>query len=194
MSNNMEIEAKMLLSEKEYLALASNILKYNPRVMQQTNYYLDTDDAKLESYGLGLRIREKNGNFEITLKAPLSEGLLEKNCPLTKDEFKSILHGENVKNSTFEFLQILGFDIDKIHVICSLSTYRIECDYDGGLLCIDKSTYGNVTDYELEMEHDSMVDAEEKLKQFCAEANVPTHELNKVTKHRRAMNEYNKKK
>ena len=79
-------------------------------------------------------------------------------------------------------------------MICSLSTYRIECDYDGGLLCIDKSTYGSVTDYELEMEHDSMVDAEEKLKQFCAEANVPTHELNKVTKHRRAMNEYNKKK
>ena len=39
-----------------------------------------------------------------------------------------------------------------------------------------------------------MVDAEEKLKQFCAEANVKTHELNKVTKHRRAMNEYNKKK
>ncbi len=194
MSNNMEIEAKMLLSEENYTTLAGTIIKYKPRVMEQTNYYLETPDLKLQSYGLGLRIREKNNHYELTLKAPLSEGLLEKNCELSKEEFKEILNGHNMKNDTFDFLTILGFNIDEIHVICSLNTYRIECDYRGGILCVDKNNYGNKVDFELEMEADSMDNAIERLKEFCKEGNVEFTEINKITKHRRALLEYENEK
>lgn len=193
MSNSMEIEAKMLLSEKDYTMLALSIIKYKPRIMEQTNYYLETKDLKLQSYGLGLRIREKNNKYELTLKAPLSEGLLEKNCEISKEEFTEILKGKNQKNDTFDFLTILGFDINDIHVICSLTTYRIECDYDGGVLCVDKNTYGDVVDYELEMEHDSMEHAIQKLKQFCEESHVPFTELNPINKQRRAFINYKNK-
>lgn len=188
MSNDMEIEAKMLLSEEEYNKLVLHILKKHPRVMDQTNYYLDTHDYKLRKYGLGLRIREKNNSYELTLKAPLSEGLLEKTSPLTVKQFNNILNGKIETNDTIEFLKILGFEISDIAVICSLNTYRIELDYEDGVLCLDKNKYADQLDYEIEMESDSMQNAINKMKQFLEEAHVTFHELNNVSKHHRAMN------
>ena len=189
MSNDMEIEAKMLLSEDEYNKIAIHLIKMHPRVMDQTNYYLDTKDFKLSKYGLALRIRELDHSYELTLKAPLSEGLLEKSTPLTPKQFKDISNDINEPNPTFEFLKMLGFDTDQIHIICSLNTYRIEIDYEDGLLCIDKNKYGDKIDYEIEMESDSMQHAISIMKQFLEEAKVEFHELNHVSKHRRAMNE-----
>lgn len=188
MSNNMEIEAKMLLSEEEYNKLVLHILKKHPHVMDQTNYYLDTSDFILRQYGLGLRIREKNNSYELTLKAPLSEGLLEKTSPLTVKQFNNILNGIIESNDTIEFLKMLGFQISDISVICSLNTYRIELNYDGGILCLDKSKYADKIDYEIEMESDSMQNAINKMKQFLDEAQVGFRGLNYVSKHHRAMN------
>lgn len=193
MSNTVEIEAKMLINEKEYEKVVKSLCKNGTKEIVQTNYYLDTEDLNLEHYGLGLRIREKDNLYEFTLKAPLSEGLLEKTIILSDDEFFEILNGQNRMNSVFDFLLMLGFDINNIHVLSKLTTHRYECEYKNGILCVDKNFYDNKVDYELEFEHNSMNHALEGLKQFCEECGI-NHPFNKISKHQRAMQEYKNKK
>ena len=83
MSNAIEIEAKVLLKDEDYAKLAE-AFKEEVRY-SQTNYYIDNDKRLLAKEGIALRIREKDGHFELTLKTPLSQGLLEKNENITED-------------------------------------------------------------------------------------------------------------
>ena len=77
MATNIEIEAKVLITKEEYLRVIKFYKKENGTRIDQTNYYIDTDDLFLKKFGIGLRIREK-GYFTLNLKAPMAEGLLEK--------------------------------------------------------------------------------------------------------------------
>ena len=85
MATNIEIEAKVLISEKEY----NNVLNhFKDRVIKeydQINHYIDSDDLALKKLGIGCRIREKDNTYTLTLKAPMAEGLLEKDEVLNKN-------------------------------------------------------------------------------------------------------------
>ena len=58
MSNAIEIEAKVLVSEEDYRKLAK-LFASSPRHMQ-TNYYIDTESLALAASGIALRIRERS--------------------------------------------------------------------------------------------------------------------------------------
>ena len=64
MSTNLEIEVKALINEKDYLLLIKNFQK---QTYVQINFYIDLDKDKLNKH-LGLRIRYKNDEYELTLK------------------------------------------------------------------------------------------------------------------------------
>ena len=49
-SNNIEIEAKVLLTKESYVKIV-NALKLSGNVVTQTNYYLDSADRILKTYG-----------------------------------------------------------------------------------------------------------------------------------------------
>ena len=106
MANNIEIEAKVLIDEKSYQKVKEHYKKYVTSQYTQTNYYIDTTDFELRNKGIGLRIREKNNKYELTLKTPLSEGLLEKTDPITQEQFldlkdKNIFPETNIKTFIF---------------------------------------------------------------------------------------------
>ena len=50
-SNNIEIEAKVLLSKRDYLKLLEN-MSFGEQVKIQNNYYLDSKDRVLKKYGM----------------------------------------------------------------------------------------------------------------------------------------------
>ena len=54
-NNNIEIEAKVLLSEKDYEKLKKNF-RYGKKIIQ-TNYYIDTPKRDLKLNNIALRIR-----------------------------------------------------------------------------------------------------------------------------------------
>lgn len=185
MSNAIEIEAKVLLREEDYAKLVAFFK--GSKGYSQTNYYIDTEERILAKEGIALRIREKNGAYEMTLKTPLSEGLLEKNCPLTKEEFINLQKGgEFPEKDIKRFLLMLDIDIPSLKILTSLSTYRIDVPYEGGLLSIDKNEYSGLTDYEIELEYNHLDGAQKILKNLLSENQIPCS-FSTATKVHRAM-------
>ena len=185
MSNAIEIEAKALVSAEEYKKLAKAFRGY-PRYVQ-TNHYIDTEDRYLAQEGIALRIREKGQAYELTLKTPLSEGLLEKNAPITSTQFAELRDfGEFPKTDITRFLIQLDIDVTKLKILTSLTTERIDVEYKGGLLSLDRNTYSGKTDYEIEFEYTSLNGAKKIMKDLFDENGIEVH-FSEQTKVHRAM-------
>ena len=185
MSNAIEIEAKALVSAEEYKKLAKAFRGY-PRYVQ-TNHYIDTEDRYLAKEGIAIRIREKGQAYELTLKTPLSEGLLEKNAPITHTQFAELRDfGEFPKTDITRFLIQLDIDVTKLKILTSLTTERIDVEYKGGLLSLDRNTYSGKTDYEIEFEYNSLNGAKKIMKDLFDENGIEVH-FSEQTKVHRAM-------
>ena len=188
MSNAIEIEAKALVEKGEYDKLV-RLFPGSPRYLQ-TNYYIDTDNRDLAKSGIALRIREKAGMLELTLKTPLSQGKLEKSEPITFNDYAAFRDfGQFPKNDLRRFLLMLDFDVEKLKILTSLATERMDVEFDGGKISIDKNTYSGKVDYEVEFEYNNIAAAEEKLYAFldeCKIAYTPTH-LSKVQRAMKAI-------
>ena len=185
MSNAIEIEAKALVSQDDYRKLAK-LFPDSPRYTQ-TNHYIDSDTRILNKEGIALRIREKNGQYELTLKTPLSQGLLEKNCVITKQQFDDFKEkGIFPKGDTSRFLAMLDIDIATLRILTSLTTDRIDVEYKGGLLSIDRNCYSGKTDYEVEFEYNNLGGAKKVLSDLFEENGI-AYTFTKASKTRRAM-------
>lgn len=187
MSTNIEIESKVLLSKTDFEKVINVLHAERYKRIRQINHYIDTEDQALRRLGCALRIREKD-DFVLTLKTPLSEGLLEKSQTISWKQYElleknNIFPDGNIKT----FLEILGIKIDDLKILTSLTTDRIDIPYKEGLLSLDKNIYSGYYDYELEMEQTSIQYAEECLKEICALAEVPCV-FNTFSKQARAMN------
>ena len=158
--------------------------------IKQTNHYIDSKDRVLRENDFALRIREKE-DFVLTLKTPLSEGLLEKNQTLSWREYDALEDEKtfpvgNIKS----FLELCGFNTRELKVLASLTTHRIEFEYEDGLVCLDENIYGkdkSVVDYELEIEATSMERAEELIKRLLADAGIKEFKFNLLSKQARAL-------
>ena len=185
MSNAIEIEAKALVSQDDYRKLAK-LFPDSPRYTQ-TNHYIDSDTRILNKEGIALRIREKSGQYELTLKTPLSQGLLEKNCVITKQQFDDFKEkGIFPKGDTSRFLTMLDIDIATLKILTSLTTDRIDVEYKGGLLSIDRNCYSGKTDYEVEFEYNNLGGAKKVLSDLFEENGI-AYTFTKASKTRRAM-------
>lgn len=184
-SNAIEIEAKVLISAEDYKKLV-RLFPYSPRYIQ-TNYYIDTPDRVMAKEGFALRIRQKEGTYELTLKTPLSTGLLEKNCTISKDIFEEFAkHGVFPKGGTENFLKMLDIPVEQLRILTSLTTERMDVEYQGGLLSIDRNSYSGITDYEVELEYNNMQGAEKILETLLKEHDIPC-KFTSATKVHRAM-------
>lgn len=190
MSNVIEIEAKALISRDCY----AKLVKLFPSAERfiQTNHYIDSPDRVLAASGVALRIRERGGKFELTLKTPLSQGMLEKSNEITMNEFCALRDfGEFPKCDLRRFLVMLDFNIEDLRILASLSTERIEVEYEGGVLCIDRNSYNGIIDYEVEFEYNNMEGAKKILSDFLT-ANGIEFEFSKFRKAARALAQYRK--
>ena len=158
MPNAVEIEVKVLLSEKDYSKLLSCFSFFPRRV--QVNHYIDLENLSLSKRKIAIRIRECGGSFELTMKTNLAEGRLERNLDISEEQFidfkeRGIFPEGDVK----QILLKEGIDLKALKIFTSLKTERAESEYQGGVLSIDKNSYSGIVDYELEYESDSMESA-----------------------------------
>lgn len=189
MSTNIEIEAKVLLSKEDFDKVCEFLHADKLRRITQTNHYVDSKDEILRQFGFGLRIREKD-DFTLTLKAPLSEGTLEKNQEITWKQYESLLHRQVFPEGDIkEFLEMLGIKVDSLMILTSLTTVRISSMFEDNEVVLDQNTYDSTIDYEVEAENTSIQLAEDILKRLCDSAKVP-YSPNKLSKHARAMNAF----
>jgi uncharacterized protein YjbK len=186
-SNNIEIESKVLLTKSE----AENIskkLNFPETEIVHINYYLDSEDRLLKKYDMICRVRIVDGVARLTMKAPLSEGLLEKNQALTEKEKDALVeHGIFPRGEISDFLDTLHIDPLKLQVLANLTSHRKMLEYHGTTLDLSKNVYGDKTDYELECDSDSAHKSESTLREICDEFDIK-FKLNVVSKENRAIN------
>src|SRR5690625_4230109 len=152
MTQEIEIEYKNLLTEDEFNLLLS-ILPFPKEYQVQNNYYFETNNFALRDKLSALRIREKDGNYQLTLKEPHPEGLLETHDFLTEKEAFSWLHGNIIeKRHVFKQLKNLGIPYDNLLYFGKLKTERMELNDRDWIFVLDKSTYNGHVDYEFELE------------------------------------------
>lgn len=152
MAQEIEIEFKNLLTKAEYNRLL-DALPFPTVGKTQTNHYFETVDFQLKQKVAALRIREINGVYQLTLKEPYDDGLLETHDQLTSIEASNWFTGKPVaKPHTSHQLDQLGIQIQDLQYWGSLQTERKEFKQDGYIYVLDYSTYHGHYDYELELE------------------------------------------
>lgn len=163
MAINQEIEYKQLLTKSEYNKLKTAYFK-DQQPFTQTNHYIDTKDFALANHLMALRIREKDGTYEMTLKVPAEVGLTEYNHEtdlLPKQDMK--IQPKQLPDSILTILEDHQIDVHGLYVLGALTTHRMETEIAEGLLVLDHSEYLGIEDFELEFE---VEDPEIGLKKF----------------------------
>ena len=184
-SNKIEIESKILLSKKDYERLASKLV-FSEKEIVQTNYYRDSTDRKLKKYGMV--IRKTGEEYVLTRKAPLSEGLLEKNQYLSQKDADSLIsHNVFPRGDIADFLVTLHLPASELRILAELTTHRREAVYKDTDLDISKNEYGKKVDYELECDSDSAVKSQNTLQEICENYDLE-FKLNTLSKETRAIN------
>lgn len=187
MSKKLEIEFKSVISPSEYHELLLKFKQYKP--IKQTNYYFDTQDFMLRDQHINVRIRIEKNNSTITLKKPLFEGNYEFNFEIPKQD--ALNYAENGLIVPIEEIRDELPTNRMLYKYAELHNTRVEFEYMGGLLSIDKSEYYDTTDYEIEFEYD---DYKEGLKVFMRMLNDFNIRYKKSSpKVRRVFEEYKRK-
>lgn len=187
MSENIEIEFKNLLSESEFKALLNRFAVAESDLFYQANHYYDTSDYKLKSRSSALRIREKSGTFELTLKEPTEDniGLLETNQTL--NSLPSSLD-EITEGAVINRISAASISLSELKTFGTLATYRTEFPYKSGLLVLDKSEYLGVTDYEIEFEVPEFNQGAIEFKELLEDVGIEVRETkNKVRRFHEAL-------
>jgi len=161
-NEEIENEAKSILTRKEYLSLLAALALNWKSAKPQTNLYYDTEDWKLILGNTTLRVRQKKLGWELTLKraAKDAKGVLEKNHrPFTVEQLEQLnadgtLPEGNVKEA-------LGHI--KVYLQGQLITDRIEIPYKGCKLALDINHYLGKVDYEVGMEREDPTADEKKV-------------------------------
>ena len=148
----LEIEFKNLLTAKEHGTLYDTFFKAEEK-QSLLNYYIDTENLDLRQNTLLLRIRVSGKGQMMTLKAPSEKGILEFNAEVDYD-LKTVerLNAADLPEIITHELKTRNIDIDRLIVYGSLETERFETDYKDGLLVLDKSSFLDTRDFELEYE------------------------------------------
>ena len=174
MSQSIEIEFKNLLSIEEFNRMITYFQLSDDHFFRQINHYFDTKDFSLKNLGCALRIREKKEHFEMTLKQPHPDGLLETTQILTEKEANDLLNGELIIEGVVNTqIKSLGIDGTNIVYFGSLTTDRAELSYQNGLLVLDCSSYLNTKDYEVEYEVSNRDSGESTFLNLLSELNIP---------------------
>ena len=129
-----------------------------------------------------MKIKGEDGDSEI------NQGLLPKEQELLLDN-GLFPYGE-VRNQ----LMLLPYSLDKYRKIASLYNRRLEIEQEDHILVIDKNSYGDIVDYNLEIESKIGIEhAKDMLRMYADKFNLTLSKEKYVGKARRAIDEALKK-
>ena len=171
MEENLEIEFKILIDKDTYQQIIND--HKIDRSYQQTNYYLM--HPVLSELKYSLRIREKNNQYELTLKQPQTKGNLETNLIISKELKNKIIDHELINNEVFDILKKYQLDSTMFKTDCFLTTLRKEIKTPEGLMCIDYNQYNGHEDYELEYEVNDYLSGKQAFLDFIHQYNLTYH-------------------
>ena len=150
MNEQIEIEYKILLTQNIYNQILTDYQDKITKKYKQTNHYLIHPILSQKKYML--RIREKNNQYELTLKRPINNHRLETNIDIDKETVHKILNHQPVSNEIIDILKEEGINPLELENQFSLTTLRHDIILEHGILSLDENHYLDIIDYELEYE------------------------------------------
>lgn len=153
MAQEIEIEFKSMLTKNEFERLLRQ-LAFPEQPIVQTNHYFETEHFSLKKHQSALRIREKHGQFTLTLKEPHPVGILETHDRMSREDAGLWLQGKPISQpNVAKQLRKIGVSENDLQYYGSLMTERFFYQDDNGIeYMLDKSSYHDRVDYELEIE------------------------------------------
>ncbi|WP_298783775.1 CYTH domain-containing protein [uncultured Marinococcus sp.] len=194
MAKEQEIEAKNLLTEKEFSSLAASFALEENDFSSQKNTYFDTSSFDLRARKSALRIRERAGSFTLTLKEPAQEGLTEWNQNITVQEAQEAITGGKLPAGDVagRLQTLIGSGL--VENIGTLTTYRATQPFRTGEIFFDRSHYLGATDYELEIEGPSEKDVSAWMNELAEQHQFPLRSTpNKIERLFQRSREQNEK-
>ncbi|QGX66520.1 CYTH domain-containing protein [Bacillus sp. ms-22] len=181
MAQEIEIELKQLLTKEEFEQLKQYFQLKNEDFHTQTNYYFDTPQFDIKSKFAALRMREKGGQWVLTLKEPHENGLLETHQTIAPPA--SLEHVHLPEGEVADRLEHLHIQKDQIVYFGALETSRAEKMIKEGLIVLDHSRYLTVEDYELEFEVSDLDIGQAAFTALLHQFQIPVrHTKNKVVR------------
>ena len=194
-----EYETRLMITEEQYFFIVTYYMNIQPNkhFLQITNHYYDTDELNLtKEQRMTLRVRIINDvKSELTLKIKGEDGDEEVTDGLSPKEQELLLEQNifpygQVRNR----LMTLPYSLDKFHRITSLFNRRLEIEQEDHTLVIDKNTYGDKTDYNVEIESKIGINhAKDLLRMYAEKFGLTLSKEKYVGKARRAIDEALKK-
>ena len=187
-----EYESRIMLTESEYFEIVSHFMRLYPNkhFLKNVNIYFDTEDLYLRKNHITLRIRIINDvKCELTLKKTGTNGDDEINDTINLSQVDAIVKGDyfpdgEVKN----YLLSLPYTLNLYKQITTLTNLRLEIENEDHLLVIDKNSYGEIVDYNLEIEaNDSIENAKSLLNAYILQFNLANRGQKYVGKAHRAI-------
>ena len=187
-----EYESRIMLTESEYFEIVSHFMRLYPNkhFLKNVNIYFDTEDLYLRKNHITLRIRIINDvKCELTLKKTGTNGDDEINDTINLSQVDAIVKGDyfpdgEVKN----YLLSLPYTLNLYKQITTLTNLRLEIENEDHLLVIDKNSYGEIVDYNLEIEaNDSIENAKSLLNAYILRFNLANRGQKYVGKAHRAI-------
>lgn len=200
-----EREFKSQLTKEDFYKLQDYIesLGYKKiEVVNQVNYYIDTENFSLRNSGTTLRVRHfiDDDTYELTAKVKNDNGeedndlkvKEEVTIDISKNCAKDILKNNNMREYIYLFEDKAElFNNKKLVVLGSLSTERTNYFIrEDAMLSFDKSKYFDKEDYEIELETVNVDEDRAFLKDIFNKAEVTVFEENK-SKVKRFIEEFN---
>ncbi len=149
-----EFESKGLLSKDQFELLISSLKVIETR--EQVNTYIDTADGFFKSKTSALRLRIINGQYIFSLKRQDADGATEWNCQFTKAEYDQTIAPREIDLAAYN----CPYDqrLTELELV-TISTTRYVCEYRDSIIELDATSFGTVTDYELEIEAEDLTTA-----------------------------------
>lgn len=140
-----------------------------------------------------LRLRSTNeSEFELTLKINNENENLELNISLTQDEYLAIKDDPTLVNKYMnEYFKKYQINLKNIKIIGDLRCFRYEKRYKDYLLVVDKNSYNNFIDYDIEVESDDINYSKEIIIKIFSELHY-INPLNIDSKSKRFLKSFNK--
>lgn len=158
---NIEQELKLMLDEREY-RIIYEYAKTAPQL--QTNFYFGYPSMDKETM---VRIRQKGNVFVLCYKRRMAEIDNVMVCDEREIELAPDVAQKMLKNgiSSSQLKQLFNVDLEDVHCLGSMETYRSKFQLNEWTLELDRNVYFDKVDYELECENNDVV-ALNKLKDY----------------------------
>ena len=153
---HIEYEERVMISKRDYKKVIDDLMSqgYKCEPFTIENIYLDNKDFFITKNDMMLRIRNTStGIHELTLKIRNDDG--------SHTEINETLDNHPLLDAS------LGNKFKEFKEVIRLTTVRTEVPIENHLFVIDQNTYGNKTDYNIEVEANSQKNAVNIAKKYC---------------------------